>query len=191
MPVCRMVVVPLVLLLLLLLMMMMMIIAVSMSMSMSIRIFGLLLLFSVAIVTITARAVVSASLPWSAALLAAAAASPCGLVGIIVVGILAPPSVALLSGIGTSGCGIVPCHWLLSIRVCGVEAMNLRSLVEQVLSTVSVSTCRCGCMCHFRDEQTAAGYNGYGSTNTATAKIRPLQKSYMPCKGRGLQRSAH
>ena len=185
MPVGRVVVVPLVLLLLL-----MMSIAVSVFMSMSIRIFGLLLLFSVAIVTITACTIVTASLPWSAGLLAAAA-SPCGLVGIIVVGILAPPSVALLSGIGTSGCGIVPCHWLLSIRVCGVEAMDLRSLVEQVLSTVSVSTCRCGCMCHFRDEQTAAGYNGYGSTNTATAKIRPLQKSYMPCKGRGLQRSAH
>ena len=108
MPVGRVVVVPLVV----------MVMSIAVSVSMSIRIFGLLLLFSVAIVvTIAAHTVVSASLPWTAGLLLTAAAGTCGLVGVTsivvgVVGIVAPPPVPLLSGIGTSGCGVIPCHWL-------------------------------------------------------------------------------
>lgn len=100
MPVGRVVVVPLVV-----------VMSIPVSMPMSVRIFGLLLLFSVAIVTITAHAIVPASLPWSAGLLASAtaAASTSGLVRIVVV---APPSVPLRNGIGTAGRGIVPCHWL-------------------------------------------------------------------------------
>ena len=140
MPVGRVVVVPLVV----------MVMSIAVSVSMSIRIFGLLLLFGVAIiVTIAAHAVVSASLPRTAGLLAAAAASTCGLVGVTsivvgVVGIVAPPPVPLLSGIGTSGCGVIPCHWLcLLVFWClwrGVIYLRHEQSLEHC-DTVTVQEC--------------------------------------------------